>query len=393
MAFFQSRWFRLAVYCLLITDYCFLLSACASNPVEALLPVTRVASLITATPTQTITRTPTRTATPPPTQTATPTQTPTPTATVPPIVHLMAVGDIMLARTIATDTIANNGPAAVFAAVAPILNEADLTVGNLECVLAEGGEPVEPKAYTFRAPPIAADALQWGGFDVLSVSNNHALDYGYGALQETFALMANRNITPVGVAENEAAAHAPVIIERNGVRLAFLAYTEVLVESRSQFDTRSWEAVGDAPGLAWADPERITVDVTAAKAQADVVIVFLHSGLEGRLDVFRMQKIPARAAIDAGAALVIGSHPHLLQPIEEYNGGLIVYSLGNFVFDDFDGDFNYSAILTVTLTRAGVDAYDFVPVMLDEAGLPRLATAEEAPLALNLLRPSPTPSP
>ena len=388
MAYFPQRRFRLTVHCSLITVHCLLLTACAFQPAETL-PVTRVASLITTTPTQTITASPTTTPTSTPPQTPTPTQTPTPSATVPPIVNLMAVGDLMLARTIATETMAFNGPSAVFAAVAPVLNEADLTVGNLECVIAEGGEPVEPKAYTFRAPLEAMDALTLAGFDVLSVGNNHALDYGYGALQETFALFAERGLAAVGVADTEAAVHTPVIIERNGVRLAFLSYVDVAIETRSGFDTRSWEAVGDTPGLAWAEPERITADVTAAKAQADVVIVFLHSGLEGRLDVFRMQKLPARAAIDAGAALVIGSHPHLLQPVEEYNGGLIVYSLGNFVFDDFDGDFNYSAILTVTLTRAGVEAYDFVPVMLDDAGLPRLATAEEAPLALDLLRPPP----
>lgn len=380
---------RLAVYWLLTAGYCLLFAACASNPAEAR-PVTRVVSLVTATPTHTITAAPPTKLASTPTQTPTPTQSPLPTATVPPIVKLMAVGDILLARTIATETMALNGPAAVFAAVAPILNEADVTVGNLECVIAEGGEPVEPKAYTFRAPLVAADALQLGGFDVLNVGNNHALDYGYGALQETFALLTERGLTAVGVGENEAAVHAPVILERNGVRLAFLSYVDVAIETRSQFDTRSWAALGDAPGLAWADPERITADVRAARQQADVVIVFLHSGLEGRLDVFRMQKIPARAAIDAGAALVIGSHPHLLQPVEEYNGGLIVYSLGNFVFDDFDGNFNYSAIFTATLTRDGIEAYDFIPVMIDEAGLPRLASADEAPLALDLLRP-PTP--
>lgn len=366
------------------------LAACASTATPTLDPlVTRVASLKTATPTHTGTATATPTITPTATPTATATGTPSPTATVPPVVNLMAVGDIMLARTVTTDTLLVDGPAAVFAGVNSTLSEADLLVGNLECVISDLGEPVEPKAYTFRAPPLAAEALALAGFDVLDLGNNHALDYGYVAAQDMQVLLEEYGMVGVGLAANEAAVRAPTLVERNGVRMAFLAYVDVPVETRSKFDTLSWAATADAPGLAWAVVENISADVAAAKTQADVVIVLLHFGLEGRTAVTRAQKLQARAAIDAGAALVIGAHPHVLQAYEEYNDGLILYSLGNFVFDDFTEPEIYSVIFTATITRAGVQAFDFVPVLLERDGLPRLATAEEAPAILELIQPLP----
>ncbi|MGH2521996.1 MAG: CapA family protein [Anaerolineales bacterium] len=327
---------------------------------------------------------PTATATLTPTVTPTPTDTPSPTATLPPVVHFMAVGDVMLARTIG-DRILAEGPAAPFAGVLPILNEADLLVANLECAISERGE-LQPKAYTFRAPPIAAESLALAGIDVVSLANNHALDYGFDALADTLQLLGERQIAGVGAGPNDAAAHAPVIVERNGLRVAFLAYVDVPVESRSGFDTRVWIAGPNSPGVAWAEPDRIAADVAAAKAQADVVIVLLHTGLESRTEVTAGQRTLAHAAVDAGAALVLGAHPHVLQGVESYNGGLIAYSLGNFVFDDFTFPENYSAIFTATLTPDGVAAYDWVPVVVED-GLPRLATPEEAPQILERVQP------
>jgi poly-gamma-glutamate synthesis protein (capsule biosynthesis protein) len=296
----------------------------------------------------------------------------------------MAVGDLMLAGTVGERIIAD-GAAAPFAGVAPVLTEADLLVANLECVISERGEP-QPKAYTFRAPLAAADALALAGVDVVSFANNHSLDFGFEALSDTRQLLAERGIAGAGAGADEAAARAPVVVERNGLRVAFLAYVEVPVETRSGFDTRTWMAAADAPGIAWADPEHITADVAAARAQSDVVVVLLHFGLEGRTEITRAQRAEARAAIDAGAALVLGSHPHVLQGVERYNGGLIAYSLGNFVFEGFTLPENYSAIFAATLTRDGVGEYDWIPVVIEE-GLPRLATPEEAPHVLALVKP------
>jgi len=237
-----------------------------------------------------------------------------------------------------------------------------------------------------RAESRIRQALALAGVDVVSLANNHALDFGFEALADTQQLLAERSIAFAGAGPNEAAARAPVIVERNGLRVAFLAYVDVPVETRTGFDTRQWIATADTPGVAWADAEHMAADVAAARARADVVIVLLHFGLEGRPQITAAQRAQAHAAIDAGAALVLGAHPHVLQPVEQYRGGLIAYSLGNFVFEGFTFPENYSAIFTATLTREGVGEYGWIPVVV-EAGLPRLATPDEATNILALVLP------
>ncbi len=353
-------------------------------------PVTRIVSVETPTstpapPTDAPTTTPSATATEiPPTATPTSTETVTPTPTPVPIVRLAAGGDLMLARTIG-DRLEAEGPGVVFAGIQSALDQADLFVANLECVIATIGTPAH-KSYTFRAPPAAADVLAVGGLDLVSLANNHSLDYGIDALADMLPRLRERGIETVGVGGDEEAARAPVILVHNGLRVAFLAYVDVPVEGRTGFDTRSWEAGPDQPGLAWADGDDMRFDIASARLKADVVVVMLHFGLEGRSDFTNDQAAMAHAAIDAGAKLVLGAHSHVLQPVEAYNGGLIVYSLGNLVFDGFAPPSTYSAIFTATLTPAGVADYAWVPVMVDH-GLPRLATEEEAQVILALVRP------
>ncbi len=157
----------------------------------------------------------------------------------------------------------------------------------------------------------------------------------------------------------------------------------------SGFDPHAWIATATSPGIAWADPDRIKADVTAAKREADLVVVLLHGGIEITdviPNVSGEQRLEAHTAIDAGAALVIGSHPHVLQQIEQYHGGLIAYSLGNFVFDQYDGIANASIILRVVLTRAGVQSYDYVPVLI-ENGLPHVIADNQVPAIGTLVAP------
>jgi poly-gamma-glutamate synthesis protein (capsule biosynthesis protein) len=123
--------------------------------------------------------------------------------------------------------------------------------------------------------------------------------------------------------------------------------------------------------VAWATEDAVTLGVAAALKQADIVVVLLHAGTEESSVPSVAQRTLAEAAIDAGALLVIGSHPHVLQPVEEYGRGLIVYSLGNFVFDGFDGDANDSAVFLATLGPEGVESWEIVPVLIVD-GLPVL---------------------
>jgi poly-gamma-glutamate synthesis protein (capsule biosynthesis protein) len=253
-----------------------------------------------------------------------------------------------------------------------VLQSADVAVGNLECALGTGGKRAR-KSYTFLAPPEAAASLSGAGFDVLSLANNHSMDYGPQTLSETLRLLDASGIRHPGAGLDEAAAHRPAIVVVKGLRLAFLAYVNVPVEG-TRFNTASWTARGDKPGVAWAELARIAADVTAARGQADLVVVLLHSGYENVRAPSTIQRAAAHAAIDAGAALVIGSHPHVLQGVEYYGNGVIAYSLGNFVFDGLYGS-GRTAILQVTLGRHGVYALRWIPVVLHR-GRPQLVNQQ-----------------
>jgi poly-gamma-glutamate capsule biosynthesis protein CapA/YwtB (metallophosphatase superfamily) len=325
---------------------------------------------VTPSPQPTITNTSTSTAIPAPTQ--------TPSREV----VLAAVGDLMFARTIGTQ-LDEQGAGVPFANVTGVFFQADLVIGNLECAIGLRGTP-EAKSYRFEAPPVAAEALAQGGFDLVSLANNHILDYGLEGLEDTYRYLGEQGILTVGAGWNSEQARAPVVLERNGLRIAILAYVDVPVESRSKFDVRQWEAQDQKAGIAWLNIEEMKADIAAARTEADVVIVMFHNGWENRSAPNQFQPVQAYAAIDAGAALVIGSHPHVLQGVERYHGGIIFYSLGNFVFDDFYYPANYSVILLVKLNLEGVVSYDLVPVVL-ENGIPHLATAEEGNFILKMV--------
>jgi poly-gamma-glutamate synthesis protein (capsule biosynthesis protein) len=291
------------------------------------------------------------------------------------LIHLAAVGDIMLDRALGY-ALQQGDLAYPFVGVAELLSQADITVGNLECALGDVGQPAA-KSYTFQAPPQAAEALALAGFDVVSLANNHAMDYGPESLLQGLSLLQAQGIATIGAGPNEAEAHKAYVREVNGLTLAFLGYVHVPVEARSNFDTATWTARGDAPGLSWADPATIQIDVTAIRSQADVVIVVLHSGYEYVEEPSPPQAAAAKAAIDAGADLVIGHHAHILQGIEFYNGGVIVYGLGNFAFE-IDGEPN-TAVLNVWLDKDGVRQLEIVPAIIQFGGQPRLAEAWEGP--------------
>ena len=288
-------------------------------------------------------------------------------------VHLTAVGDIMLDRSLG-GAIAGGNLAYPFEDVVHMLNTADITVGNLESSLGDIGEPA-PKSYTFRAPPGAAESLALAGFDVVSLANNHGMDYGSEVLLQGIDLLRQAGVIPIGAGANAAEAHTPHFAEVNGLRLAFLGYVHVPVEGLTAFDVETWDATESSPGLAWAYPERITADVTAAREQADLVIVVLHSGFEYVEAPSAPQIAASYAAIDAGAALVIGHHAHILQGIEFYKEGVIVYGLGNFAFE-IDGDPS-TAILNVWLDKEGVHQLELIPAVIQFGGQPRIAEPYE----------------
>lgn len=239
-------------------------------------------------------------------------------------ITLMFVGDIMLDRGI--ERKAKNDWTFPFLKIKETLDEADLLFGNLESIISDKGYKVG-SIYSFRSEPESINGLIYAGFDIVSLANNHAFDYTTEALRDTFTRLQSANIDFVG-AGIEQKAFSPVIKELKNIKIAFLAYTNL--------GPYNWKAGVSYTGLAWINREsfsKISADIEKAKQKADILVVSLHAGTEYSLKPDNFQKDFARLAIDSGADLIIGHHPHVVQPYEKYKNGWIFYSLGNFIFD------------------------------------------------------------
>lgn len=245
---------------------------------------------------------------------------------------LAASGDVMLGRRVA-EAMARKGAFYPFAEVAPLLRSADSTFGNLESSLSGQGTPLPGKGIWLRGDPSGAAALREAGYDVMSVANNHILDYDDPAFLDTLNYLNEQGIAPVGGGKDLAEAVRPVFREIKGQRIAFLAATEMADIFWSWQYPRTFEAKPDRPGVFKLDPDRLVEAVSSLRGQADLIVVSLHWGTEYSDYATEEQRETAHRLVDAGANLIIGHHPHCLQGVELYQGSLIAYSLGNFVYD------------------------------------------------------------
>lgn len=284
-------------------------------------------------------------------------------------VSLLFAGDIVLVGQPGKLIAAGHDP---FAGVADILKDADIRVGNLECVVATTGEP-EDKIFTFRADPHTLTVLK-RHFDAVSVANNHSGDYGRTAFAEMLGLLDRAGIGRFGGGRDLGEAHKPLIIERKGLRIALLGYNE--------FMPRSFEADADAPGTAWSEDEQVADDIRRARAEyrADLVIPIMHWGWENERTANARQRQLAHLMVDAGADAVIGGHPHVTQDVETYRGKPIVYSVGNFLIDALDNEAQtHGWMVKLSLDRKGVQTWRTYAVHLDAAGVPHPVQQEKTP--------------
>ncbi|WP_374487503.1 CapA family protein [Zoogloea sp.] len=276
-------------------------------------------------------------------------------------VRLIFAGDVML----------DDGPGRLIAAggdplhpFALVLAEADYRIANLECSVSTLGAPIPDKIYTFRAAPATLRVLD-GRFDALALANNHSGDYGPEAFLDTLQRLEGAGFAAFGGGRNLHEAHRPLWIDRKGLRIAVLAYNE--------YKPRAFEAGPRHPGVAWSEDEDVVADIRAARAAgADLVIPFMHWGWEQEPEPGLRQRSLARRMIDAGADLVVGGHPHVTQGAEYYKGRLIVYSLGNFVFDGFDDQpaARRGWLLRLTLDKGGLLHWDTLEARMDDDGTP-----------------------
>ena len=258
-------------------------------------------------------------------------------------VTLGFAGDIMLDRGV-KDSVMNNfgGDYNKLFANLDFFRDYDIMFANLEGPVSNVGIDKQ-NLYSFRMNPSVITTLAGAGFDALSVANNHINDWGHDAFDDTIRRLTTSNIVPVGSGTNKTDAEKPKIIEHNGLKIGFLGFTDVGPDELAATENDS--------GVLLASDPRLPDIIKNASTQVDDLVVSFHWGVEYKQATDRQREL-AHLAIDSGARLVIGTHPHVVQETESYKDGYIAYSLGNLIFDQgFSKDTMQGMLLEVTLKK------------------------------------------
>lgn len=283
-------------------------------------------------------------------------------------VVVFAVGDIMIDRGVEY-MIEKEGEGDFkfpFLKIKKDLSRADILFGNLEGPVSDKGVKVG-SIYSFRMDPKVIDSLDYAGFDILSLANNHMLDYTRVALKDTLDRLEQQGIDYVGAGTGNEA-FSLKIKEVGNTKVGFLAYTDL--------GSENWKALEGRTGMAWVnieDIDKIQNDIKIAKDKVDVLIISLHSGNEYTSEPTYFQKKFNKACIEAGADMILGHHPHVIQRVERYKDGWIAYSLGNFVFDQsFSKETMQGLLLEIVITNGKIEEVKERKVNISESFQPAL---------------------
>lgn len=293
---------------------------------------------------------------------------------------LTAVGDLNFADGLGAKILAN--PIYPWANVNEVLEQATVLVGNLEAPLSNRGSVYTKKTWLLRADPRTVQALTAAGFQVVTLANNHMMDYGPLGLQDTLTALDQAGIAHAGAGMNlENARSAALYTTPDGLKFAFLAYSLT-------FPQEFW-AGASRPGTAYGNPAVFLAAIKKAKTAADFVVVSFHWSEELLNYPKDYQKSYARQCIDAGASVVLGHHPHVLQGLEVYHDGLIAYSLGNFAFGSLSNKCKDSIILAIDYDQDGLIQAKLYPVNVNNyevAFQTRFRTGQDGERVLQDLR-------
>ncbi len=290
-----------------------------------------------------------------------------------PEVRLLFGGDVMLSRNVGRVARERRDPSLPFREIASAFQQADIGFVNLESPFTRDPRK-RGQGMIFKALPEMAYGLKHAGVDVVSTANNHVRDCGAEGVQFTRQVLAGHGIHAAGTGGTAEEAHRGVILSRYGIRFGFLAYT---------YDQRNGNYFDDDDRIAMMDLRALRNDMAALRTRADVVIVSMHAGAEYRKQPNSQQVEFGQAAIDAGASLVVGHHPHVVQQVEVYKNGLILYSLGNLIFDQKSPKETTEGLLAEVIFRQNrLSAYRLVPVAI--LGTVPVLAADEEPLLTRL---------
>lgn len=283
---------------------------------------------------------------------------------------IQAVGDLNLAGN-AEPTVRAKGYDWCFDGTRALIAEGDLNIANLETAVTSRGQKAD-KQFTFRMPAHSLDAVKKAGFSLVSLANNHTLDYGEQGLFDTFEALQSRGIAYAGAGKNVASGREPAIVEVSGVKVGFLSYSLTF--------PKSFWADKDKPGTIFGHEKWVRDDIARLRSQADIVLVAFHWGAEKRTTPKDYQLDVARASIDAGADAVIGHHPHVLQGIEIINGKPVLYSLGNYAFGSSSNSARDSALARFTIEEGQIRGLELVPLHVHNKFVdynPQVSTGEQ----------------
>jgi len=283
-------------------------------------------------------------------------------------INIVAVGDVMLGDQPVrmgygvSSKINENGIDYIFQRIPPDILEADIVFGNLETVLSdEGLNPDDLTSSTLRGSPDSIPGLKKAGFTMFSMANNHAMEHGVAAFDDTVSRLVQAGIGVTGL-KSEIGGCRPEIIQKGELKLGFLAYS--LVDPPP--------GVTDCPYCQSPDEEQIIFDIVSLREKVDVVVLSLHWGYEFISYPSPFQIRLAHKIVDAGAKIIIGHHPHCLQGVESYRDGIIFYSLGNFVFDFPQQKLRESIIIQCELTDDRISSWAAIPVTINKFSQPEV---------------------
>lgn len=307
------------------------------------------------------------------------------TGPAPAVTTAIAFGDVLTSRTVDRKMVAAGDFRSPWLSVGKRLAAADLAFGNFEGTISDDAAP-RPGGTQFVSRTRVVEGFLYAGLDFLSLANNHVGDFGRDTLVETRSIIREAGIATAGAGADEAEARAPAILERNGVRFAFVTFNAIVGPP---------VATPDEPGAVWihmapwnpfrqSELDAVAATVRAARAEADVVIVYPHWGQEYVSKPNADQVRVAHALIDAGADMVIATHPHWVQGAEIYKGRLIAYSLGNFVFDQtWSAETQQGAALDLVFWGPRLVGASFIPVQIEDAHRPRFLDDRAGAAILN----------
>ncbi len=296
------------------------------------------------------------------------------------------IGDVILGRYVAHQMRKYGDYTHPWLKMADFINQGDLTFADLEVPLSDQIAPSD-EGMSFITPQKSIEGLKLAGIDVVSLANNHSTNYGEEVFGETLALLKKEGISYVGGGVNSAEAYKPLIIEKNGLKWGFVNFNSIIGAIEASADSAGVAEFSIKPWAESDDPkdlERIKTAIIETKKQADIVVAAFHWGVEYQADPIESQIKVAHAAVEAGADLVVGTHPHVVQGIENYQKTPIFYSLGNFIFDqEWSIETKQGIVAETYFYKKKLVDVRLTPYQIEDYNQPRLTNPEESKTILD----------